>query len=440
MGEGTRLRELVNQRQWTYQAFEAQFTRAARIVADRDGEPRLARLTTSETTFRRWTGGTLRTRPGADVCRVLEELFQCPAAELFAAPPMPQLIPAQPIEASNFSSTSIREFLSVAARNALRFTVLSQPGADDVTIEALTGEAARLAALYPTAPLHEFLGDLVNLQEITYRLLESHQRPTVQRDLHLIAALSTGLLAKASHDQADPTSAMTLARAAYLAADIAGHQGAKAWVRGIQALAAYWAGWPQQAADFAASAHDEGLTGTVTVWLPALEARAHAALGDAGRARAALARAQNAREQLAPSDLDDFGGLLTFPEAQQTYYQAETLVLTDPTAPEALDAANQAVAAYSDPDAPHWAFGDEAGSRTHQAVALIASGHFDGALDILEPVLNLPAGQRTHGITVCVRRTAAALPPKSSGQPRLVSQIREGVEEFDHTTLKALAR
>jgi len=314
MGEGTRLRELVSQRQWTYQAFTIQFARAARTVADRDGEPRLARLTVTESTFRRWAGGALRTRPGADVCRVLEELFQRPAADLFAAPPVPQRAPAASVEAFSFS-TSIRENLSVAARNALRFTALSQTGADPVAIEALTGEAARLAALYPTAPLHEFLGDLVNLQEVTYRLLESRQQPTVQRELHLVAALSTGLLAKASHDQADPRTAMTLARAAYLAADYAGHPGLKAWVRGIQALTAYWAGWPQQAADFAASAHEESLTGTITAWLPALEARAHAALGDAGSVREALERTQAARDRLVPSDLDEFGGLLTFPDA-----------------------------------------------------------------------------------------------------------------------------
>ena len=439
MGEGTRLRELVSQRQWTYQAFTIQFARAARTVADRDGEPRLARLTVSEPTFRRWTGGALRTRPGADVCRVLEELFQRPAADLFAAPPVPQRAPAASVEAFSFS-TSIRENLSVAARNALRFTALSQTGADPVAIEALTGEAARLAALYPTAPLHEFLGDLVNLQEVTYRLLESRQQPTVQRELHLVAALSTGLLAKASHDQADPRTAMTLARAAYLAADYAGHPGLKAWVRGIQALTAYWAGWPQQAADFAASAHEESLTGTITAWLPALEARAHAALGDAGSVREALERTQAARDRLVPSDLDEFGGLLTFPDAQQTYYQAEALVLADAASPEALDASTRAVAAYSDPDSPHWAFGDEAGSRTHQALALIATGQLDGALDILDPVLNLPPAQRTHGIAVCVRRIATALPAQSADQPRLSRQIREGVEEFDHTTLRALTR
>lgn len=437
MGEGTRLRELVGRRQWTYQAFTMQFARAARIVADRDGEPRLARLTVSETTYRRWTAGALRTRPGADVCRVLEELFQYPVADLFAPAPVPR---RAPLPADDAYRTSIRENIAVAARSALRFTALSQTGTDAEAVETLTTEAARLATLYPTAPLHEFLGDLVNLQEVTYRTLESRQRPAALSELHLVAALSTGLLAKAAHDQADPRSAMTLARAAYLAADFAGHQGLKAWVRGIQALTAYWAGWLPQAADFAASSQDAALTGTITAWLPALEARAHAALGDADSAHAALARAEVARDRLVPSDLDEFGGLLTFPAAQQSYYRAETLVLIDPSSSEALDAADEAVAAYSDPDDAHWAFGDEAGSRTHRALALIAGGQFDGVLEGLEPVLNLPPAQRTHGIAVCVQRTVDALPSPAPDLPRVVGQIRGAAEEFEHTTLKALSR
>lgn len=329
----------------------------------------------------------------------------------------------------------------MAARNSLRFTTLRSGGASPEAVEELTQETARLAALYPTAPLHEFLGDLVNLQEIAYRLLEEHQRPERQRDLHLVAALSTGMLAKASHDQGDPHSAMQLVRAAHLAAELAGHPPVQAWVRGIQALTAYWAGWESQAAQIArGAAQAAGLTGTVTAWLPALEARAAAAVGDRTGARDALARAQAARETLSPTDLDEIGGLLTFPAAQQAYYRAEALVLADAADPAALAAADQAVEAYSDPDAPYWAFGDEAGSRTHQAMARIASGDLDGGFVALEPVLALPPGQRTHGIVVCARRTVTTLPPAAPAAPRKSVEIREAIEEFDHITLKALPR
>lgn len=438
MGDGTLLRDLVGERQWTFQAFSAQFERAARRVADRDGEPRLARLSVSEPTYRRWTNGALRTRPGGDVCRVLEELFQRPAADLFT--PAPSIVQRPAAHHDNGVSELIKEHIAMAARNALRFTSLSGSGVDGEVVGALTSEAARLAELYPVAPLHEFIGDLVNLQEITYRLLESRQRPGAARDLNLVAALSTGLLAKASHDQGNPQAAMTLSRAAYSAADDAGHDGLKGWVRGIQALTAYWAGWNTQAVDYALNAQHPSLTGTVAAWLPALEARAHAALGDRASAGEALTRAQAARERLELSDLDRFGGLLTFPEAQHAYYQAEALVLVDPSAPEALRAADLAVSSYTDPDAGHWAFGDEAGSRAHQAVARIATGDLDGGLEAIEPVLALPPQQRTHGIAVCVRRTGDALPATGPGSPTVANQMRTALEEFDHTTLKALTQ
>jgi hypothetical protein len=438
MSEKTLLRDLVKEAQWTFQGFSAQFQRAARRVADRDQEPRLARLTVSETTFRRWTSGALRTRPSGDVCRVLEELFQRPAADLFAV--APSVVQRTIAGHDEDVSRLVKEQIAMAARNALRYTSLSPAGVDAETLATLTGEAARLAELYPTAPLHEFLGDLVNLQDISYRLLETRHRPDAERDLNLVAALSTGLLAKASHDQGNPNAAITLARAAYKAADHAGHPGLKAWIRGIQALTAYWAGWKTQAADYAHNAQQASLTGSITAWLPALEARAHAALGDRTSATEALIRAQAARESFEPSDLDGFGGLLTFPEAQQAYYHAETLVLVDPGMPDALRAADLAVAAYSDPDAAHWAFGDEAGSRAHQAVARIATGDLDGGLEAIEPVLALPPQQRTHGISVCVQRTADALPAAGPAAPRLAGQMRAALEEFDHTTLKALTQ
>ena len=437
-GETNLLRRLIAQRQWTYQAFALQYTRAAGELARRDAEPRLARLTVSEKTFRRWTGGALRTRPGPDVCRVLEALFEQPAVALFAPAEPPTRSDPDPDSASQ---SQVKEHIRMATHNAIRYTAMLSDGVSAEAVEVLTAEVGRLALVYSTVPLHELLGDLANVQEIAFRLLETRHRPERERDLHFVAALSSGMLAKASHDQGDPNSAMTLARAAYLAADRAGHEGLKAWVRGIQALTAYWAGWESQSLATARQAQElPGLSGTVTAWLPALEARAAARIGDRSAARSALARAETARDVVTPSDLDGFGGLLTFPTSQQTYYRAETLVLSEPAASQSLTAADEAVTAYSDPTRPDWAFGDEAGSRAHQAMARIAIGELDGGLEALEPVLALPPGQRIHGVTVCARRTVAALPPAGPSTSRTADMIRDAVEEFDRATLKTLPR
>jgi hypothetical protein len=47
---------------------------------------------------------------------------------------------------------------------------------------------------------------------------------------------------------------MTQARTAYVCADNAGHDGLRAYVRGIQSLTAFWAGWPHEALRYASSA------------------------------------------------------------------------------------------------------------------------------------------------------------------------------------------
>jgi hypothetical protein len=62
-----------------------------------------------------------------------------------------------------------------------------------------------------------------------------------------------GLLAKASHDLAEPHAAMAQARTGYLCADQTDHDGLRAWLRGLQSLIAYWAGRTQEAARYAES-------------------------------------------------------------------------------------------------------------------------------------------------------------------------------------------
>lgn len=69
---------------------------------------------------------------------------------------------------------------------------------------------------------------------------------------------------------------MTQARTAYVCADNADHHGMRAWVRGLQSLIAYWDGRHQEASKYAALGISQvaGVTGTSTVWLSCLQARA----------------------------------------------------------------------------------------------------------------------------------------------------------------------
>ncbi|MGH3767165.1 MAG: hypothetical protein ACRDTX_18755 [Pseudonocardiaceae bacterium] len=83
---------------------------------------------------------------------------------------------------------------------------------------------------------------LVDTQDRAFGLLEGRQRPEQTRDLYLIAGIACGLMAKASHDLGVPHDALTQARTGYACADNSGHDGLRAWIRGLQALITYWSG------------------------------------------------------------------------------------------------------------------------------------------------------------------------------------------------------
>jgi transcriptional regulator with XRE-family HTH domain len=82
----TLLRALVAERHWQkFKTFEAQFRRAAKDLADREGEPDLAKLTVSARQWERWYSGDVKTEPYPDACRVLEHMFGYPVQQLLAS-------------------------------------------------------------------------------------------------------------------------------------------------------------------------------------------------------------------------------------------------------------------------------------------------------------------------------------------------------------------
>jgi transcriptional regulator with XRE-family HTH domain len=92
----TLLRSLITERHWQkFRAFQAQFRRAARDLAERDGDPDLAKLTVSSRQWERWYSGNVKTEPHPDACRVLEHMFGYPVQQLLAAPETGSLHPGE---------------------------------------------------------------------------------------------------------------------------------------------------------------------------------------------------------------------------------------------------------------------------------------------------------------------------------------------------------
>ncbi|MFF3671605.1 hypothetical protein [Microtetraspora malaysiensis] len=330
--------------------------------------------------------------------------------------------------------------VEMAARRALRFAVTVEgSNVGPETLDQLREEVVRLARAYPQQPLPVLLGDLIELQDVAFRLLEGRQRPTETTEMYLLAGAVSGMLAKASHDLGDPHSAMTQARTAFICADNAEHNGLRAWTRGLQSMIAYWAGWPNDAVRYAeAGAELAAQTqGTASVWLPAQEARVWAILGDEARANEAISNAHKARERAQNDDLDAIGGIMTFSRPRQLYYAADAYVWL-PGAEEHADRfAAEALEAYAQAAPSERSFSDEAGAHTDQALARVNRGDLDGAADALRPVLDLPASQRIGGILSSLMRVHTALRAPSNRTAVVARDLQLEIESYSQMPASA---
>jgi hypothetical protein len=352
----------------------------------------------------------------------------------------------QPVDAAELHSLSDPErIIAMAARRALRFSATADTSNVGVqSLEQLRSETGRLAIAYFQRPLADVIDDIVALQDHTFGLLEGRQRPRETRDLYVIGGLASGMLAKAAHDLHDPHLAMTHARTAMLCATNAEQSALTAWITGLQSLITYWAGRPSEALRHAQAGQEiPGLTGSVSVWLASLEARAWSALGNGQASRQAIERAADLRERIMKDDLDDLGGMCYFSTPRQLYYAADasaTLLHSqsdDDITRRAEAEASEAIAAYEHAADSEKSFSDEAGSRTDLAIARIRSSDIEGARDALDPVLSLPAGQRIHGVVSSVIGVHRAIVSRFSGE-REGRDMQDEIEEFCRRPAAAL--
>lgn len=399
----TLLEHLIRQRDQTYDELVDDFDRTARAMRER------ATLTTRH--LRRLASGE-RSGTTPVTRRVLQQMFGEPTDQLLRPwADQSLLLQSTPAGQLPTTRTNERELIVMAAQRARQFTLSSDSNVSNESVEQIYSDVARIALAYPLRPVSHLLGDLVEVQDSLYALLERRQRPGQARQLYLLAGVVGGLLAKASHDLADPHAALSQARAAFVCADQADHDGLRAWLRGLQTMVAYWAGRPAESVRYAESGatYAASSKGTVAVWLAASRARAHAALGDAERTLTAIRQAEEAWEVVEPDELDELGGICTFTRPRTLYYAADALAWLPDQLPSAGDYAGRAVSAYADASAPDWAFSDQAGSCADLAIARIAQRELDGATEAMAPVLELEPELRINGIVHSAQRVHRAL-------------------------------
>jgi hypothetical protein len=415
----------------------------------------------SPRTFRRWLTGDVQTQPRPAQRRVariywgfaMEHLLAPAPPEILHAParlsvPGDAAVAIAQLPEEIFADTAslsphVERQLSMATRRAARFTSFAESrniGAE--TIDQLRDQLGELARASIRDPLNTIVGELIETQDTIFTLLEGKQRPGETRNLYLLAGIASGLLAKTSHDLGHAHDAMTQARTVYVCAENADHHGLRAFARSMQSLIAYWAGRPQEAARYAQSGAEIAAqtTGSISAWLPALEARAWAQLGDSTEARRAIARAESQRGRIEPDELDGIGGILTFPLAKQRYYAAGALVYLDGEEAHGGAEALAALELYENDRNTERSYGDEAGARAELAISHVRDGDIDGAYEAIVPVFDLVPERRNNGIIASVMRVHTALrAPKFATSP-IARNTRDEIEHFSQRPVAALPR
>ncbi|MFD9812538.1 hypothetical protein [Streptomyces sp. NPDC059080] len=439
----TLLRYLIDQREISdYEAFRRSFQEAARKLSKVEENPPLAALAPARATFEAWYYG--KRRPQPDARRVLLSMFGYNTEQLWTHVPKGDL----PITAPAISTSSndgraepgmglpeMRRTGAMAARRAMDFALgAEREQVGDEALGFLSDEVHRIVEVYPRTPLSQVWEDLARAQDDAFRLLEGGRtRPSQTRDLNFMATVLSFLMAKGSHDMGDSKVAMQQARVAGFCAKAAEHTGLMALVDGLKSLIAYWANRPEDALHYArqGAVNAQGVRGTVSVWLPGLEARAAALLGDEDTVRSANRRSEDLRDLVVPDDLDALGGLLTYPEIKQLYYMVESEVLLGHGGPELAERAERAVGGFQNAEDPNWAFGDEAGARCNLALVRLYAGDLDGVADAVRPVLDLAPSHRNNGIVVSAERIRHGLSRHSVRSAGLASELRAEIANYE---------
>lgn len=438
----TLLQKLIREKRLTdYSNFRHEYCRAAKALARGEENPSIGTATVSESTFERWRDGKATPQTTARI--VLSHLFQRPIAELLSEMSHTDL-GIKVVDAAPESSPDIHtmgRIAAMAARRAIEFALgAEQRALGPETLAYIEGEVRRLAECYTRVPLADILSDLSATQDLSFRILESGRAtPAQSRDLYFFSSLLSGMLAKAAHDLSDPQSAMMQARTAVVCATQITHTPMIAWVRGLQSLISYWANRPADALHYAqVGASNQGTGGTVTVWLASLEARAAALVGDKESTHIALQRATSSREYVQPSSLDALGGNFTFPKNRQDYYAVEANVLLGDATGGLLTRAEEAVAALNDENDPTWSFSDEAGARANLAMTHLYGRDLEAATHAMQPILDLPPGQRNAGIIGSMARVRDQLQRDPLRAERQARGLRDEIELYSSHRTRAL--
>ncbi|RZT20606.1 hypothetical protein EV649_3754 [Kribbella sp. VKM Ac-2569] len=293
----------------------------------------------------------------------------------------------------------------------------------ELTVEQLHADIERIAQSYLRTPIRPLFAKSRAIRDRAFGLLAGNQSPRQSRDLYAAAGWAITLLAWMSVDLGRPDIAEGHTRTAWACAEAADHDVLRGWIRATQHTAAFW----QEDFARAASYAEDGLrynAGTARLFLASAASVDLARAGRTDKARDLLDVARTLAVR--PADSEPGGVLLCTPERAEGLWADTHLAFGD--AQRTADHADHSIALF---EAVPYALrnaGSERMARLQQAKARLLLGHLDGAIEAVDPVLELQPEYRVRPLIQRLAEVAALTAPYArSPKGRM---LRDRIAEF----------
>jgi plasmid maintenance system antidote protein VapI len=303
----------------------------------------------------------------------------------------------------------------------------------DATIEHYAGQARRLARDFEFgAPLLPLLLETRRLRDRVTARLRGHARLDQTRELYLLAAQVCGLLAWQTGDLGNYRAADTHAWTAWMCAEQAGHDGARAWVRATQAKLAYWDGRFTESAQLAEDGLRYAATDSARVFLTLFQARTLARAGQRDDARQALG--QSSAEQDRASAPDLLGGIWGMTEERYHGLAASVDLLLELPDQVLTETARVITISETAPAGKRHMY-SWAHAHIDAAMAHLLRRDLDGAIEEVRPVFRLSPDGRNDTVLQHLSRFRQQLAlPEFADAPAAVS-MQEEIEAYQSESL-----
>ncbi len=333
-------------------------------------------------------------------------------------------------------STVQREVLMAAHEGSEHAGQAEERGVGDATLEQFRADVMRLSREYMTGEPFPLFLEMRRVRGRMHDVLDRRMWPRDTRDIYFLLGCLNDLMANVAYDLGYPQAAEELLRAGWVYAVTIDHHPLMAKLRHQLAWIAAWQ-QPQRSREYAASGLEYLTEGPNAAELHLAQGRAAARLGDVDAARQAITEADEARDREYHDDLLEIGGEFVISRATHNQYAGSVLLEIPDAAAEAVTVLEQATDLYMrGPDPGEvYAVHCEMYARTDLATARLRSGALDAAVVAVQPVLSLPAQNRTLELPQRLNAVRAELAaPIFRGSPQ-ARELEERIEEFGRETI-----